>query len=74
VAGDKTSIGDGGKSDCYGDKVGGQETASRAMVRAMVRNGEAHPDDNIQHPGPRRQPSTSGAAGDNDRHRCGRRE
>jgi len=36
VVGDETSIGDGGKSGGYGDKVGGQETASRAMVRATV--------------------------------------
>jgi hypothetical protein len=29
VAGDETGIGDGGKSDGDGDKVGGQATASR---------------------------------------------
>ena len=36
VAGDKMGIGNGGKSKGYGDKVGGQEIASRAMVRATV--------------------------------------
>ena len=37
MAGGETGIGDGGKSDCYhSDKVGGQETASRVMVRATV--------------------------------------
>ena len=36
MAGDKTGISDGGKSDGNGDKVGGQATASRAMARAMV--------------------------------------
>jgi len=36
VAGDETGIGDGGKSNGDDDKVGGQATASRAMVRAMV--------------------------------------
>jgi len=65
VAGNETGIGDGGKSDGYGDNVGGQETASRAMVRAMVMQWRGPP---------RRQRSTSGAAGDNDRHRRGRRE
>jgi len=36
VAGNETGIGDGGKSDGDGDKVGGQATASRAMARATV--------------------------------------
>ena len=36
VAGDETGIGDGSKSDGNGDKVGGQATASRVMVRATV--------------------------------------
>ena len=54
----ETGIGDGGKSNCYGDKVEGQETASRAMVRAVVTRWRGPP---------RRQRLTSGAAGDNDR-------
>ena len=36
VADDETGIGDGGKSDGNGNKVGGQATASSAMARAMV--------------------------------------
>ena len=36
MAGDETGIGDCGKSVGDGDKVGGQATESRAMVRAMV--------------------------------------
>jgi len=65
VAGDETGIGEGGKSDCYGDKVGGQETASRAMVTATVTRWQGPP---------RRQRVTSGAAGDNDHHRRGHRK
>jgi hypothetical protein len=36
VAGNETGIVDGDKSDGDGNKVGGQETASRAMARATV--------------------------------------
>ena len=54
---------DGGKSDGDGDKVGGQATASRAMARATMTRWQ----------GPsRRQRSTSGAVGENDRYRRGR--
>ncbi len=53
MAGDETGIGDGGRSDCYGDKVGGQETASRAMLRAT---------DNVRRPG-RRGTTTAIVAG-----------
>ena len=48
MAGDETGIGDGGKSDGNGNKVGGQATASRAMVRATMMDGKAHPDDNVR--------------------------
>ena len=65
VASDETGIGDGSKSDGDGDKSGGQATASRVMVRATVMQWRGPP---------RRQRSTSGAAGDNDRHRSGRCE
>ena len=41
-------IGDGGKIDGNGNKVGGQATAFRAMVRATVMDGEAHPDGNVR--------------------------
>ena len=37
MAGDETGIGDGGKSDGDGNKVGSQATASRAMARATVK-------------------------------------
>ncbi len=43
MAGDKTGIGDGGKSDGNGDKVGEQATASRAMERATVTLGDNGP-------------------------------
>ena len=65
MADDEKGIGDGGKSDGNGDKVGGQATASRAMERATVTQWRGPP---------RRQRSTSGAVGDNDRHCRGRRE
>ncbi len=55
MAGDKTGIGDGGKSNDDGDKVGGQATASRAMARATVTRWRGPP--------PRRQRSKSGAVG-----------
>ncbi len=65
VAGDEKGIGDCGKSDGDGDKVGGQATTSREMARATVTRWRGPP---------RRQRLTSGAAGDNDRHCRGRRE
>ena len=43
MVGDVTGIGDGGKSDGDGDKVGGQATASRAMARAMVTRWQGPP-------------------------------
>ncbi len=36
MAGDETGIGNGGKSDGDGNKVGGKATASRAMAKATV--------------------------------------
>ena len=36
MAGNKTGIGNGGKSDGDDNKVGGQATASTAMARATV--------------------------------------
>ena len=65
MAGDETGIGDGGKSDGDGNKVGGQATASRAMARATVTRWRGPP---------HRQRLASGAAGDNNHHRRGRRE
>ncbi len=65
VAGDETGIGNGGKSNGNGNKVGGQARASRAMVRATVMQWQGPP---------RQQHSTSGAVGDNDRHHRGRRK
>jgi hypothetical protein len=65
VAGNERGIGDGGKSNGDNDKVGRQATASRAMARAMVTRWQGPP---------RRQLSTSGAVGDNNRHRRGHRE
>ena len=54
MAGDKSGIGDGGKSDDDNNKVGGQATASRAMARATVTQWRGSP---------RRQCPTSGAEG-----------
>ncbi len=65
MAGDETGIGYGDKSDDNGNKVGSQATSSKAMARATVTQWQGPP---------RRQCSTSGAVGDNDRHRRGRRE
>ena len=65
MGGDKTGIGDSGKSDGDGNKFVGQATASRAIARATVTKWQGPP---------RQQRSTSGAAGDNDRHRHRRRE
>ena len=65
MAGDKTGIGDSGKSNDDGNKFVGQATASRAMARATVTKWQGPP---------RQQRSASGAAGDNKRHRRRRRE
>ena len=53
MAGDETGIGDGGKRGGYSDKVGGQETASRAMVRATVTRWRGPPRRHVQRPGQR---------------------
>ncbi len=37
VVGNKEDNGNGGKSNCIGNMGGGQATATRAMVTAMVR-------------------------------------